>query len=104
MIDEGAINDLVDAFNAAATKYCGYKFMLRADVCAAALAAVAPLIAAAERERVAKWHDEQAAGEDTLATAAAKADDRSGFAYHRHTAATLRVSAAAIRAMGDADE
>lgn len=68
------------------------------------LAAVAPLIAAAERERVAKWHDEQADGERSLAQAARSAGDREAGGHHAHLAAEHRQSAAAIRAMGNADE
>ena len=66
------------------------------------IAAVYPLIAKAERERAAVWHDEQAAGEDALAEHAIGAD-RDAWLYHRHTAATHRESAAAIRALGDGE-
>ena len=64
-----------------------------------ALAAVIPAIRAAEREQVARWHDEQAATEDRLSERAGRADERSAFADHRRATATHRKIAAAIRAL-----
>lgn len=65
------------------------------------IAAAAPIIAKAERERCAVWHDEQAAGEDALAKLALGRDDED-FQRHRHIAREHVNSAAAIRALGDA--
>jgi hypothetical protein len=65
-----------------------------------AIAAVAPLIAAQERERIALWHEDQSTGADSLAKSALGADD-DAYMHHRHLAREHRNSAAAIRALGD---
>ena len=61
------------------------------------IAAVAPLIAAAEREACAQWHDAQAEGESVLADLAEVDGDREGERTHRHLANEHDASAAAIR-------
>ena len=61
------------------------------------IAAVAPLIAAAEREAIAVWHDEWADGEKALSVLAERDGDREGTRLHQHLASEHRASAAAIR-------
>jgi hypothetical protein len=67
-----------------------------------AIAAIAPLIAKAERERCAAWHDEQAEGESALSVLAERDGDRGGERLHHHLANEHDASAAAIRALPDA--
>jgi hypothetical protein len=64
------------------------------------LAAVIPAIRAAEREQVARWHDEQAAEEDALAELALGAPgDATDYLLHRQLAREHINAAAAIRAL-----
>lgn len=64
-----------------------------------ALAAVAPLIAAAERERVAKWHDDQCQEATTRAEAAKAHGETGNVLHHARFAHAHWLSAAAIRAL-----
>lgn len=70
----------------------------------AALAAVAPLIAAQERERVAKWHDRQTEEATARAEDAQTRGETGNVLHHARFAHAHLLSAAAIRAMGNADE
>lgn len=63
-------------------------------------AAVAPLVAEAERERCAAYHDEAAQGERVLQSHAAAQNDKAGATLHAHLATEHELSAAAIRALG----
>lgn len=69
-----------------------------------ALAAVAPLIAAQERERVAKWHDRQTEEATARAEDAKTRGETGNVLHHARFAVAHHISAAAIRAMGNADE
>jgi hypothetical protein len=97
--------DVPDDLRQTARKAFNAAYLSGAPICAldAALAAVAPAIAAQEREQIARWHDEQAAAEDALAKLA-KGADWEAWAYHRGTARGHRVSAVAIRARGEAGD
>lgn len=64
-------------------------------------AAVAPLIAAAERERVAKWHDGQTEEATARAEDAKTRGETGNVLHHARSADAHRLSAAAIRALGD---
>lgn len=98
-------DDVVATFLSVAARHAlehRLRSSIHTDTLRAAIAAVEPLIRAAEREECAKWHDKQAAGEDALAEHALGAD-HDAWMHHRHTAATHRASAAAIRARGSED-
>ena len=68
------------------------------------LAAVAPRIAAAERERVAKWHDRQTEEATARAEDAKTRGETGNVLHHARFAAAHHISAAAIRALSDATD
>lgn len=67
-----------------------------------ALSEAEPVVRKDEREACAKWHDEQAGGEDALAKAALGLDD-DDYRHHRLIGREHRHAAAAIRASPQED-
>lgn len=82
--------------------WCSHRTKFSEVIVRSAIAAVAPLIAAAERERIARWHDEQAEAERQLAELAKDARDAGDYRRHRNSMGDHKLSAAAIRARGEA--
>lgn len=91
-----------DMVQAALDAYSENEWRTSASAMRAALAAVAPLIRRVALEDAAKYHDEAADGERDLAGQCGAQNDRRGNEMHKYLEQEHILSAAALRALGDA--